>query len=102
MKVQRWSRGINLLFRNHDVRRRLLRSCRLIPGKETQCQLHMRLGGPQRRSGQMRKISPPTGIRSPPLETSASVNLEKKPNSVWSTEDVDNFVNQVVRLLCII
>jgi hypothetical protein len=27
--------------------------------------LHRRLGGPQSRSGQVRKISPPTGIRSP-------------------------------------
>jgi hypothetical protein len=36
----------------------------LFPGK-TRCPLYRRLGGPQDRSGQVRKISPPTGIRSP-------------------------------------
>ena len=36
----------------------------LIPGK-TRYPLYRRLGGPQGRSGQVRKISPPTGIRSP-------------------------------------
>jgi len=36
----------------------------LPPGK-TRYTLYRRLGGPQNRSGQVRKISPPTGIRSP-------------------------------------
>jgi hypothetical protein len=36
----------------------------LAPGK-TRYPLYRRLGGPQGRSGQMRKISPPTRIRSP-------------------------------------
>ena len=36
----------------------------LLPGK-TRYPLYRRLGGPQGRSGQVRKISPPTGIRSP-------------------------------------
>ena len=36
----------------------------LSPGK-TRYSLYRRLGGPQGRSGQVRKISPPTGIRSP-------------------------------------
>ena len=36
----------------------------LSPGK-TRYPLYRRLGGPQGRSGQVRKISPPTGIRSP-------------------------------------
>ena len=35
------------------------------PGKETRYLLCRMLGGPQGRSGRMRKISPPTGIRSP-------------------------------------
>jgi hypothetical protein len=34
------------------------------PGKETRYLLHRRLGGPQGRSGRVRKILPPTGIRS--------------------------------------
>jgi hypothetical protein len=36
----------------------------LLPGK-TRYPFYRRLGGPQDRSGQVRKISPPTGIRSP-------------------------------------
>jgi hypothetical protein len=36
----------------------------LPPGK-SRYQLYRRLGGPQGRSGRVRKISPPTGIRSP-------------------------------------
>ena len=36
----------------------------LSPGK-TRYPLYRRLGGPQDRSGRVRKISPPTGIRSP-------------------------------------
>ena len=36
----------------------------LLPGK-TRYPLYRRLGGPQGRSGRVRKISPPTGIRSP-------------------------------------
>ena len=38
--------------------------CSLPPGK-MRYPLYRRLGGPQGRSGQVRKISPPTGIRSP-------------------------------------
>ena len=38
--------------------------CSLPPGK-TRYQLYRSFGGPQGRSGQVRKISPPTGIRSP-------------------------------------
>ena len=36
----------------------------LPPGK-SQCTLYRRLGGPQGRSGRIRKTSPPIGIRSP-------------------------------------
>jgi hypothetical protein len=36
----------------------------LPPGK-TRYPLYRKLGGPQGRSGQLRKISPPTGFRSP-------------------------------------
>ena len=36
----------------------------LPPGKETWYTLYRRLGGPQGRSGRVRKIPPPTGIRS--------------------------------------
>ena len=62
------NRGIALLFLVHGTGRgegsashpgRPLR-----PGK-TRYPLYRRLGGPQGRSGQVRKTSPPTGIRSP-------------------------------------
>ena len=67
--AHRESRGIALLF--HDQRHqkggegsasRPGRS--LPPGKRRQL-LYRRLGGPQDRYGQVRKITPPTGIRSP-------------------------------------
>ena len=38
--------------------------CCLLPGK-TRYPLYKRLDGPQDRSGQVRKVSPPTGIRTP-------------------------------------
>ena len=38
---------------------------RFLPPGKTRCPLYRRLGGPQCRSGQVRKISPPTEIRSP-------------------------------------
>jgi len=49
--------------------------CSLPPGK-TRYPLHRRLGGPQGRSRQVRKISPPTGIRSP-----AALYLREKPGT---------------------
>jgi hypothetical protein len=38
---------------------------RFTPRKDTRCPLYRRLCGPQGRSGRVRKISPPTGTRSP-------------------------------------
>jgi hypothetical protein len=38
---------------------------RTLPPGKIRYPLYRRLGGPQGRSGQVRKISPPTGIRSP-------------------------------------
>jgi hypothetical protein len=43
----------------------------LPPGK-TRYPLYRKLGGPRSRSGQVRKISPPTGIRSPDRPALAS------------------------------
>ena len=40
---------------------------RFLPGKETRYPLYRRLGGPHDPSGRVRKISTPTGIRSPDL-----------------------------------
>ena len=67
-RAHRARRGIALPFRDHGTRRgwgfRVTPRPFLSPGK-TRYPLYRRLGGPQDRSGQVRKISPPTGIRSP-------------------------------------
>ena len=66
--AHRESRGIALLFLDHGTRRGEGSASRpgrsLSPGK-TPYPLYRGLGGPRGRSGQVRKISPRTGIRSP-------------------------------------
>jgi hypothetical protein len=60
--------GIALLFHDHGTRRgegSASRPGRSLPSGKTRYPLYKRLGGSQGRSGQMRKISPPTGIRFP-------------------------------------
>ena len=65
----RESRGIALLFLDHGSRRGEGSASRpgrsVPPGKKTRYPLYRRLSGPQDRSGQVREISPLTGIRSP-------------------------------------
>ena len=65
--AHRGSRGIALLFLDHDTRRgwgvSVTPRSLYTPGK-TRYPLYRRLGGPQGRSGEVRKISPPTRIRS--------------------------------------
>jgi len=60
--AHRGSRGLALLFLDHGTRRgegsASRPACSLPPGK-TRCPLYRRLGGPQGRSGQVRKISLP-------------------------------------------
>ena len=67
-RAQRGSRGIALLFHDLGTRWRWVVSVTpqqpLPPGKTRQ-PLYRRLVGTQGRYGQMQKISPPTGIRSP-------------------------------------
>ena len=66
-KAQRGSRCIALLFlqprRKTWVGGQPHTLAALLPGK-TRYALYRRLGGPQGRAGRVRKISPPTGIRS--------------------------------------
>ena len=63
--AHRGSRGIALLFLDHGTRRGEESASRpglsLPPGK-TRYPLYRRLRGPQDRSGQVRKISPPPGF----------------------------------------
>jgi len=63
--AHRGSRGIALLFHNHGTRRGWGVSVTprpLLPPGKTRYPLYKRLGGPQGRSGQVRKISPPPGF----------------------------------------
>ena len=63
--VHRGSRGIDLLFLDHDTRRRCgsaSRPGRSLPPGKTRYPLYRRLGGPKGRSRQVRKISPPPGF----------------------------------------
>jgi hypothetical protein len=67
--ARRGSRGLALPFFDHGTRRGWMVSVtppgRSLPPRKTRYPLYIGLGGPQGRSGQVRKISPPTGIRSP-------------------------------------
>ena len=66
--AHRGSRGIALLFHDHGTRRgerSASRFGRSLPPAKTRNPVYRRLVRPQGRSGQVRKISPPTGIRSP-------------------------------------
>jgi len=63
--AHRGSRGIALPFLGHGTRRRWGISVtpgRSLPPGKTRYQLYKRLGGPQGRSGHVRKISPPPGF----------------------------------------
>ena len=62
--AHRGNRGIALHFHDHGTRRgdaSASRPGRSIPPGKTRYPLYRRLGGPQGRSGQVRKISPPPG-----------------------------------------
>ena len=62
--AHRGCRGIALPFHDHDIRRCVVSVTPrplFTPGK-TRYPLYRRLGGPHGRSGQVRKISPPTGF----------------------------------------
>jgi len=66
--AHRESRVIALLFLDHGTRRgegSSSRPGRSLPLGKTRYPLYRRLRGAHGRSGQVRKISPPTGIRSP-------------------------------------
>ena len=66
--AHRGSRGIAQLFLDHGTRRgegSASRPGRFLPSGKTRYPLYRRLGRPQGWSGQVQKISQPTGIRSP-------------------------------------
>jgi len=61
--AHRGIRGIAVLFLDYDTRwGEGSASGRSLPSGKTRYPLYRRLGGPQDRSGEVRKISPPTGF----------------------------------------
>jgi len=74
--AQRGSRGIALLFLDHGTRKGCGVSVTprplFIPRGKTRYPLYRRLGGPQDRSGQVRKISPTQGFDPRPAQPVAS------------------------------
>ena len=63
--AHRGSRGVALPFHDYGTRRdegSASRPGRSLPPGKTRYPLYRRLGGPQGRSGQVRKISPPSGF----------------------------------------
>ena len=64
----------------------------LLPPGKTRYPLYRKLGGPQGRSGQVRKISPPTGIRSldPPARSQLLYRLSY-PRLIWEDNIKINF-----------
>jgi len=63
--AHRWRKGIALLLLDHGTRRgegSASRPGRSLPPGKTRYPLYRRLGGPQGRSGQVGKISPPPGF----------------------------------------
>jgi hypothetical protein len=69
------SRGIALLFLEHGTRRgegSASRPSSSLPPGNTRYPLYRRLGGPQGRSGQVRKISPPPGFHPRTVQPVAS------------------------------
>ena len=93
------SRGIALLFLDHGTRRgeRLAsRPGRSLPQGKTRYPLHRRLGVPQGRSGQVRKISPPPGFdprtiqpivsRCTDYATRPTAKLMCRPNLLFSSQ----------------
>ena len=67
-------------------------SGRFTPGK-TRHPLYSRLGGPQGRSGRVRKISPPTGIRSPdrPARSKSLYRLNYRGRRIMTLNAVNYF-----------
>ena len=76
------------------------------PGKETRCPLCRRLGGPQGLSGRVRKISPPTGIRSPVERQHTVGRMERRNKQVTvrtrrKKRFQRNYVGTIKRLGCL-
>ena len=66
---------------------------RSLPLGKTQYPLYRKLGGPQGRFGQVQKISPPTGIRSPDRPApSQSLHRLSYPAHKWERHETYSYI----------
>ena len=97
--AHRGSRGIALPFHDHGTRRGWgvnVTPGRSLPPGKTRCQLYRRLGGPQGRSEQVRKISPPPGFDPRTVQPVASRNTDYATRPTSDHIDVaDLFCNRL-------
>jgi hypothetical protein len=69
----------------------------VLPTGKTRYTLYRRLGGSQGRSGRVRKISSPTGIRSPDREArSQSQYGLSYPDSLWRYSRFEYYLSDVI------
>ena len=84
--AHRGSRGVALLFLDHGTNRgegSASRPGRFLPPGKTRYPLYRRLGGPQDRYGQVRKISPPPGFDPRTVQPVAS---RYNDYATWTTD----------------
>jgi hypothetical protein len=76
---------------------------RSLPPGKTRYPLYRRLGGPQGRSGQVRKISPPTGIRSPdrPARSQSLYRLSYPALLLLNYYQENTFIKSVYMHVCL-
>jgi hypothetical protein len=95
-----WGQGYNRSIRLQCRRRPNKATFNLLPQGKTRYPLCRRLGGPQGRSGQVRKISSPTGIRSPDRPARSSVAIPTElPGPHQQTVTFINSSDQNIRPL---
>jgi len=84
--AHRGSRGVALLFLDHGTRGcegSASRPGRSLPPGKTRYPLYRKLGGPQGRSGQVRKISPPPGFDPRASQPVASRYVDHATRPIW-------------------
>jgi len=100
--AHRGSRCIAQLFRDHGTRRRWGVSSTprpILPPIKTRCPLYRRLGGPQGRSGQVRKISLPPGFDPRTVQPLASryIDYANRPTSpIWKNNEITIMIYIVI------
>ena len=102
-KAQSGSRVIDLFFFNLGARWggcSTPRPGRFTPGKETRYPLYRRLSGPQGRYGQVRKISPHTGIRSPDRPARSELLYQLSYPGPLSDYSFHNYTNTCICTGC--